>query len=258
MARATMAAAAGRIVPVGARTEKFSSEGAIDFELGFEVRDTGIGIPADKIDMLFKSFSQVDSSTTRKYGGTGLGLAICEKLVSLMGGRISVESWPGAGTSFWFTIRTRAGKAPEEPKERPTALLKHLGKDFAQAFPLRILIAEDNVINQHLIQQILSNLGYSSDSVENGKLAVEAVSGGDYDLVLMDVQMPEMDGLEATRTIRRSNIHQPAIIALTANAMQSDREDCLRAGMNDYISKPVRLDELTRMLEEQGLKLQRK
>ncbi|MES1161415.1 MAG: response regulator, partial [Bacteroidota bacterium] len=220
-------------------------------ELAFEVRDTGIGIPADKIDMLFKSFSQVDSSTTRKYGGTGLGLAICEKLVSLMGGQITVSSQPEEGTLFTFTILTRAGVPPmimPEAGERD-----RLQKEFAKSFPLRVLIAEDNLINQQLIRQILANLGYEADSVENGELAVAAVGKKPYDLILMDVQMPEMDGLEATRLIRRGLARQPAIVALTANAMQGDREECLQAGMDDYISKPVRLQELMQLLEKWSL-----
>ncbi|HTI09390.1 MAG TPA: two-component regulator propeller domain-containing protein [Puia sp.] len=219
-------------------------------ELAFAVRDTGIGIPADKIDMLFKSFSQVDSSTTRKYGGTGLGLAISEKLVSLMGGHITVSSQPEEGTLFIFTILTRAGAPPAAGTEKEARGRERLQKDFAKTYPLRVLIAEDNLINQQLIRQILANLGYEADSVENGELAVAAAGEKAYDLILMDVQMPEMDGLEATRLIRRSLSRQPAIIALTANAMQGDREECLQAGMDDYISKPVRLQELMQLLEK--------
>ena len=222
--------------------------------LAFEVRDTGIGIPADKIDMLFKSFSQVDSSTTRKYGGTGLGLAICEKLVSLMGGRILVDSRPEEGTTFTFTILVRPGVrqvADEvaQPEER-----RRLKVGFSHKYPLQILIAEDNIINQQLMLHILGNLGYEPDSVENGELAVAAARGKAYDIILMDVQMPEMDGFEATRIIREDEKRQPVIIALTANAMQGDREECLRAGMDDYISKPVRLEELMLLLEKWSAK----
>ena len=231
-------------------------EGGDAFELSFEVRDTGIGIPPDKIELLFKSFSQVDSSTTRKYGGTGLGLAICEKLVSLMGGAISVKSWPGSGTSFTFTILTRPGKSPMEVREKEVPERQKLSPDFSSAYPLEILIAEDNLINQQLILHILGNLGYAPDSVENGVLAIAAVRTKRYDVILMDVQMPEMDGLEATQAIRTMNGHQPAIVALTANAMQGDREECLKAGMDDYISKPVRIDELTRLLEKLARQVQ--
>ena len=218
--------------------------------LAFEVKDTGIGIPADKIDMLFKSFSQVDSSTTRKYGGTGLGLAICEKLVQLMGGHIKVDSRPDEGTSFTFTVLTRPGaqQGPSIPEILPEK--KRLKIGFSHKYPLRILIAEDNVINQQLILHVLGNLGYEPDSVENGQLAVGAALTKTYDMILMDVQMPEMDGLEATKMIRRSSKPQPVIVALTANAMQGDREECLRAGMDDYISKPIRLDELMQLLEK--------
>jgi signal transduction histidine kinase/ligand-binding sensor domain-containing protein/ActR/RegA family two-component response regulator len=223
-------------------------------ELAFEVRDTGIGIPAEKIDILFKSFSQVDSSTTRKYGGTGLGLAISEKLVSLMGGHITVRSQPGEGTTFTFTILTKPGIVSLAPVREGAIKHETLKADFALAFPLRILIAEDNLINQQLILHILGNLGYAPESVENGQLAVDAVAAQSYDLILMDVQMPELDGLQATRLIRDNGLKQPVIIALTANAMQGDREECLEAGMDDYISKPVRLDELMNLLEKWSTK----
>jgi two-component system sensor histidine kinase/response regulator len=218
--------------------------------------------------MLFKSFSQVDSSTTRKYGGTGLGLAISEKLVLLMGGSITVQSREGEGTIFTFTIRTRAGvlKPSTAPREQ-----RVMSKAFAEAFPFRILVAEDNVINRQLILHILGNLGYEPDFVQNGVEAVEAVArggsagvggaagggglagGGRYNLILMDVQMPEMDGLEATKVIRCQGYRQPVVIALTANAMRGDREQCLAAGMDDYICKPVRLDELMQLLEKWGI-----
>jgi signal transduction histidine kinase/ligand-binding sensor domain-containing protein/CheY-like chemotaxis protein len=221
------------------------ASGAI--ELAFEVRDTGIGIPAEKIDTLFQSFSQVDSSTTRKYGGTGLGLAISEKLVSLMGGRITVQSREREGTIFTFTIRTRAGEFKPGMMQREQRVMS---KDFSEAFPFHILVAEDNVINRQLILHILGNLGYEPDFVENGQEAVAAAGSLSYDLILMDVQMPEMDGLEATRLIRQQLYRQPVIIALTANAMRGDREECLVAGMDDYICKPVRLDELMQLLEK--------
>jgi signal transduction histidine kinase/ligand-binding sensor domain-containing protein/CheY-like chemotaxis protein len=218
--------------------------------LGFDVKDTGIGIPEEKIGMLFKSFSQVDSSTTRKYGGTGLGLAISEKLVNLMGGQISVKSRPGDGAVFSFSILTRAGEIKPVEVEESSIQDETMSVYFGVSYPLRILIAEDNIINQQLIRQILGNLGYEPDCVENGELAVVAVGSKDYDLVLMDVQMPEKDGLEATREIRGWPGRQPVIVALTANAMRGDREECLNAGMDDYISKPVRLDELMRLLKK--------
>lgn len=351
-------------------------------ELSFEVRDTGIGIPEDKIGRLFKSFSQVDSSTTRKYGGTGLGLVISEKLIQLMGGQIKVSSESGKGSTFSFNIVTRASqehlktyvhqnmsglegkrvlvvddnqtnrnilkgqleqwklaavlansgeeglkilsesqsfdlvisdmqmpemdgvqfaksakaKFPSIPiillssvgeeysknhrhiftsiLNKPTkqsVLCKHilealrpnakgnteekktnkvLSEEFAKQFPMNILVAEDNLINQKLIDHILSRLGYKVTLRENGQDAINEVNQHKYDIVLMDVQMPEMDGLEATRIIRQADINQPIIIALTANAMQGDQEECLRAGMNDYLSKPLKLEELVIMLEK--------
>ena len=237
----------------------FQAEEKGKIELEFEIRDTGIGIPADKIDMLFKSFSQVDSSTTRKYGGTGLGLAICEKLVLLMGGRITVDSKPGEGTTFAFTIRTMPGMTKAAPATNLTKEKSVPGEvkaALAQRYPLQILIAEDNLINQQLLQHILHNLGYAPDSAENGELAVAAAREKKYDIILMDVQMPEMDGYEATRLIRRRVAIQPVIIALTANAMQGDREECLKAGMDDYISKPVRLEELVALLEKWAGRIQ--
>ncbi len=350
--------------------------------LQFEVRDTGIGIPPDKLSRLFKAFSQVDSSTTRKYGGTGLGLAISEKLVKIMQGEVHVESQVGQGSTFSFTIKTVAGKKvlkaytqynmadlqnkkilviddnitnrailksqlelwklipvladsgqegldtlakddqiqlvltdmqmPEmdglelaksvriKYPSLPVILLSSVGEDyskdnsklftsilnkpvrqhilskhilnalqpennlaqgdkniqqklpanFAEKHPLEILVAEDNVINQKVIFHILNKLGYKPGLAENGAMAVEEARQKKYDLILMDMQMPEMDGLQATRFIRQNIESQPIIIALTANSMQGDQEECLNAGMNDYISKPVRLEALTGKLEK--------
>jgi signal transduction histidine kinase/ligand-binding sensor domain-containing protein/DNA-binding response OmpR family regulator len=359
------------------------SSAANELEIEFEVRDTGIGIPADKLERLFKAFSQVDSSTTRKYGGTGLGLAISEKLVKLMGGRMKVVSKPDFGSSFSFTIQTKASqqalrtyvhynipamegkrvlvvddnstnrsilknqseqwklipvladssetainilkdskevfdlvisdmqmpvmdgvqlarfikkKFPSIPiillssigdeshKNYPdlfnsiltkpikqNILYKHiltalkqgdkqiieeqtarekLPHNFGEKYPLKFLVAEDNLINQKLILHILNRLGYAPDIANNGLEALQAIQSSSYDIILMDVQMPEMDGLEATEVIRRQDIKQPIIIALTANTMQGDEEECLKAGMNDYISKPVKLERLVSLLEK--------
>jgi len=365
---------------IGVRRLKTMGNGKM--ELSFEVRDTGIGIPPDKIDRLFKAFSQVDSSTTRKYGGTGLGLVICEKLIKLMGGDIRVESRPWKGTVFVFSILAVPGNesiktyitnslaglegrrilvVDDNPTNRnilrsqllewklvpvladsgkaalqalsqgpgfdliladlqmpemdgvqlaesirqqdphiPMILLSSLGNEYSKdkpglfhseltkpvrqhqlcehmlsamrqdgvlirqklpakealtaelsaKYPLRILIAEDNLVNQKLILHILTKLGYAPDAVENGQEVLAAVSQTTYDLILMDVQMPEIDGLEATRIIRGQRAKQPIIIALTANAMQEDQEECLRAGMNDYISKPIKLEAFVKVLEK--------
>jgi len=358
------------------------SDAAGQLELKFEVRDTGIGIPLEKQERLFKAFTQVDSSTTRKYGGTGLGLAISEKLVRLMRGQISVQSQPGEGSVFSFTIQTRIGattlqaytnynmldherkkvlvvddnytnrailknqleqwklvpvlaasgkeaidilkkdssfhlvltdmQMPQmdgvqlaqsikekwpavqvillssmcdehnkglqhlfssvltkpvkqhvlnknilqglqshgKPEQEEKTTQEKLSGNFAVQYPLNILIAEDNLINQQVIIHILGKLGYETTVVENGLEAVEAINAGCYDLVLMDMQMPEMDGLEATEIIRRNPEKQPVIIALTANTMQDDEEKCIRAGMNDYLAKPIKLEELVHKLEK--------
>jgi len=372
---------------IGVRVEHGAPDGVLT--LGFEVRDTGIGIPADKQERLFKAFSQVDSSTTRKYGGTGLGLAISQQLVRLMGGTIRVESEPGKGSTFYFTIRTRAGVNQEPPipidglaahagkkvlivddngtnrtilrtqleywnltpvlaasgvealdllagDERvdlilsdmqmpfmdgirlaqnirnrhahvPIILLSSVGDEYKKnhhqlfsavmtkpikqqvlyrhilaglqhqgrftvdgrqgpsrlpenlsaTFPLDILVAEDNAINQQVIQYILQKIGYTPTIVSNGQEAVDAAAGTSYDIIFMDLQMPEVDGLEATRLIRGDKaLHQPVIIALTANTMEGDEEECLLAGMNDYIGKPVKLEELLGKLRKWALHLQ--
>ncbi len=358
-------------------------------ELLFDVRDTGIGIPPDKLSRLFKAFSQVDSSTTRKYGGTGLGLAISGRLVELMGGRISVESKVGTGTTFSFSIYVRTGSqtrstfphclmggsegrrilvVDDNPTSRtilknqleqwklvpelaasghqamqllsrsapfdlvitdgqmpemdgvalgqairklhpqlPIVLLSCIGNerrkqdeglfsavltkpvkqrllceciqaglktqppqpvgttvqpilsaDFAQTHPVRILLAEDNPVNQKLTIRILAKLGYAPDLAQNGHEVLEALRTKTYDLILMDVQMPGMDGLEAARQIRVHPPPQvPVIIAMTANALQGDREDCLQAGMDDYIAKPVKLEALVLVLEKVAVRIQK-
>ncbi|MES2109096.1 MAG: response regulator [Bacteroidota bacterium] len=352
-----------------------------DMILKFEVWDTGIGIPGDKLSRLFKAFSQVDSSTTRKYGGTGLGLAICEKLVKLMDGQIGVQSEAGEGSTFYFTINTLPGVSQGAPinhneiadlrgkkilvvddnmtnlavlkrqfenwnlrpiltqsgaealvalqkdkhvdlvitdmempvmdgtmlaklikesypqlpiillssigeefkndqrklftsimtkpikqqvlskqvftalRKRTTAQEDHIVKaklsvNFSDKYPYEILIAEDNEVNQHVIKHILGKMGYRPVIVKNGKETVDAMDDGQHNLILMDMQMPIMDGLEATRVIRSKDIEQPVIIALTANAMDSDQQLCLEAGMDDYICKPVKLDELMNKLSK--------
>jgi len=357
-----------------------------DLEIGFEIKDTGIGIPEDKLHRLFKAFSQVDSSTTRQYGGTGLGLVICERLIKLMGGEIKVESEQGRGSTFRFNILCKAGeqsirhyvnfefsetkgrkvlivddnetnlhilksqleqwnlkpvtassgkraleilnrdrnfdlvitdmKMPEldgvqlsrkikeiDPMQRVILLssigdesqkksgnlfaailtkpvkqqqllrviqleLKQqsqplpapeknqanlLSEEFAGQHPLNILIAEDNLINQKLIIKVLNKLGYKPSLANNGQEVLEMLEKEEFEVILMDVQMPVLDGLSTTRKIRNEFDKQPVIIAMTANAMVEDREECLSAGMNDYVSKPINIEELVDVLKKTSL-----
>ncbi len=215
--------------------------------LGFGIEDTGIGIEPGQFDRLFHSFSQVDSSVTRKYDGAGLGLTISDRLIRLMNGSVRVESQPGKGSRFSFTILTRAAPL----KAFPTGITPI--PVLAGKYPFRILLAEDNPINQQLALVILKKMGYNPAVAENGKEALSLLQKEPYDLIFMDIQMPEMDGLETTRTIRSGSGHQPLIIAMTANATRQDREECLSEGMNDYLSKPINIEELIHMLEKWGL-----
>ena len=215
-----------------------------DFLVRFAVRDTGIGISHEQQAKLFQKFTQADSSTSRRYGGTGLGLAIAKDLAELMNGDIGVASQPGEGSEFWFTVRL-SRQLPQEVADEPSLPASFLSADLSAIFSsgMRVLVAEDNVVNQEVALGILRKLGLRADAVSDGAEAVEALRTLPYDLVLMDLQMPEMDGFEATRIIRdpRSDVrrHDIPIVAMTANAMRGDREQCLNAGMNDYVSKPV-------------------
>ena len=213
-------------------------------KLNFSVRDTGIGIPEDRTARLFQSFSQVDMSTTRKYGGTGLGLAISKKLVELMGGTIWVESEPSKGSTFCFSIFADPATEVELVKARELPLSDRLQP--YQLGPLRLLLAEDNEVNQKVTLRMLNKLGIRADIAANGLEVLQALERQPYDIVLMDIQMPEMDGLEATKFIRQlwPGDESPHIIAVTAHALEGDRQRCLDAGMNDYISKPMRIEEL--------------
>jgi len=243
---------------------KFTAEGEVavratllsetdgEVSLRFSVKDTGIGVPVDKQALLFQKFTQVDSSTTRQYGGTGLGLAISKRLTEMMGGEIGLVSEAGGGSEFWFTARfaKQGGDASPEVVPEPSPTL--------HPRPSRLLLVEDNPINQQVAVGILERLGMGVDVVSTGKDAVGALAVLPYDLVLMDVQMPGMDGYETTREIRgpgttAKNPEIP-IVAMTANAMRGDREKCLGAGMDDYVAKPVSpralLEVLSRWLPE--------
>lgn len=214
-------------------------------ELHITVSDTGMGIPEDRQMRLFQPFSQMDASTTRRYGGTGLGLAICKRLCDLMGGNIEVASSVGSGSVFSVRLPVTATNLPVRPRPTTPPPSNGLPQD------VRILLAEDNLVNQQVALRMLERLGLSADVVANGYEALAALERQDYDIVLMDVQMPEMDGLEATRHLRATlpEARQPYIVAMTAGAMVGDREACLAAGMNDYISKPVQRDDLLAALQ---------
>lgn len=224
------------------------------YEIHFAVKDTGIGIPEDKMSRLFRSFSQVDASTARKYGGTGLGLAISKKLTEMMNGRMWVESAVGVGSVFHFTIR--ADPIIGEPLDlsKPDNLYAH-GKQKIKDLErsnseLNILLAEDNVVNQIVTKKMLSKLGYNADVASSGIDALKALEKKRYDLVFMDVQMPEMDGLEAAREIRRRWPEGgPKIIAVTASALKGDQEMCLAAGMDGYIMKPTKIEAIREALQ---------
>jgi CheY-like chemotaxis protein len=220
----------------------------------FSVEDAGIGVSSDRQAHIFSPFTQGDDSTTRKYGGTGLGLAISRQLVTLLGGHIGVESEPGKGSKFWFTAVFE--KTPGELRaDLPNVKEETSGRDFlAPMRRARILVAEDNIVNQKVALSILKKLGHHADAVANGKEALAALRSITYDLVLMDCQMPEMDGYEAAASIRdpRSGARNPQIpiIALTASAMKGDRDKCLQMGMNDYIAKPVKSTTVAAALEK--------
>ncbi len=214
-------------------------DGGEEIELRFTVRDSGIGIPPERLDRLFQPFSQADSSTTRLYGGTGLGLVISRRLAEHLGGRMWVESTPGHGSAFSFTVRCR-------PAEAAPRFQTPVAAPLGGILPLRILLAEDNSVNQKVALLMLERLGYRADVAGDGYEALAAVRRQQYDLVLMDVHMPGMDGLEATRHIRAEvpADHQPHIVAITANVLYEHREACLAAGMNDFLAKPVMLADL--------------
>jgi len=230
--------------------------------LRFSITDTGIGIRPDQASALFSPFVQADDSTTRKYGGTGLGLAISKQLVEMMGGKIGVESRPGQGSTFWFTavfemaseaaltaIAEPLSKRLQKPaSERISGTLVAPSEVTGKGREARVLVAEDNATNRAVALAQLKKLGYQAHAVANGAEAVVALETGGYELVLMDCEMPVMDGYEATRLIRESRNPYIPIIALTASAMSGDREKCIREGMDGYLSKPVDLQQLAEVL----------
>jgi PAS domain S-box-containing protein len=231
---------------------------ALDTEaawLHFAVRDTGVGIPEDRQSQIFEAFAQADNSTTREYGGVGLGLTICSRLAKGMGGRIAVESTPGEGSTFHFSIRTGVA-AGVQPAAVSSAIVSKnsLSKPTTSPVkhePLNLLLAEDNIINQKLAVKLLSARGHRVQVVINGREALEAAARHPYDAILMDVQMPVMDGVEACRAIRENETagrHIP-IIAVTAHALERDRRLCLECGMDGFVTKPISIENLLSELE---------
>jgi signal transduction histidine kinase/ligand-binding sensor domain-containing protein/ActR/RegA family two-component response regulator len=274
------------LVNLGGNAVKFTERGEItidvsvvnrrdlDLSVRVAVCDTGIGIAPERRAVLFNTFSQVDASMTRRYGGTGLGLSIVKRLAELMGGNVGVESIPGMGSTFWFTMATQAA-ADSALRDLSATEVEAVVSDtgFVPRFPQpgtalpagpaapaagdrrpRILLAEDNVVNQKVAARVLEREGFVVDAAADGRQAVDAWRRGSYDLILMDCQMPELDGYEATREIRREERETRAlripIIALTAHAMKGAADDCRRAGMDDYLTKPLDREQLKRCLKE--------
>ena len=239
---------------------KFTSDGEISivldgqetddghWEISGQVRDTGIGIPEDKLGAIFGTFAQADNSFVRRYGGTGLGLAICRSLLRMMGGGLWVESVFGEGSVFHFSITAEAVVATRSVIEKQEHTKKHPHPENTMS----VLVVEDNLVNSRYVQRLLEKRGHRVTVAENGLLGVEAVEKQSFDLVLMDVQMPEMDGLQATREIRLSETESGGslpIIALTAHASAEDRERCLASGMDAYLTKPLQVKKLWKLMD---------
>lgn len=227
----------------------------------FEVKDTGIGIPEDKQLYIFEKFTQIDSSSSRKYGGTGLGLSICKNLMRLMGGNIGVMSDPGKGSTFWFEIVVPMMEQDIQPNNIEEKGIEEKGSNdnskvsapMAKDFRAHLLVAEDNTDNQVLIQEMLEFMGCHVSISKNGQEALKAIeeNQGKYDIVIMDCQMPEIDGYELTKIIRTKLWGKTLpIVAMTAHALYGDRRKCLESGMNDYISKPARMVDIERILRK--------
>lgn len=225
-----------------------------NIELLLTVEDRGIGIDKKNLENLFQPFFQLDSSSSRSFGGAGIGLSLCKKYTEIMDGDIRVESKIGKGSKFEVVLNLKAVK-PENDTQKTAPNIKKsspLDKEFSQKHPLKILVAEDNIMNQKLIQRVLEKLGYAPHIVNNGLKAVEANRSRRFDLILMDLQMPEMDGIEASRIITEEMppLEKPKIIALTANVSETVKDACLAAGMSDYTTKPLKLNHLVTILQK--------
>jgi CheY-like chemotaxis protein len=232
---------------------KFTHQGRIDlrvqgvrlanhqYDLKIHVKDSGIGIAEKKIEQIFSAFQQADSSTSRKYGGTGLGLTISQHLANAMQGIIEVESELGTGSTFSLHVPLKPGVI--EMNTKRTGLIRN--------YQANVLLAEDNEVNAKIASKILSKLGIETTTVHNGELALHEIMDSTFDLVLMDINMPVMDGITATEKIRELSFpkNQVPILALTANAMMEDKERCMKAGMNGFISKPIKLERLIQELD---------
>ena len=237
-------------VKINVEVVKFNTDKDTDsIDVKISVSDTGIGIPEAAQKTLFNAFTQADGSTTRKYGGTGLGLAIVSQLVDMMGGILGVDSVEGEGSQFWFTARFQHGN--EKPENQP----ERVAENNSAQLDAKILLVEDNPINQMVAQKMLEKVGLKPKLANNGLQAMQLLNEQTFDLVLMDCQMPEMDGFDATREIRKLEIkainqNLIPVVAMTANVMSGDRERCLDVGMDDYIGKPVQRDQLESVLRK--------
>ena len=228
-----------RIVP----EVEIQASSSSDMILRFAIEDTGIGIFPEQQEQLFQPFTQADTSTTRRYGGTGLGLTISRRIVELMGGEIGLESVPGQGSTFWFYVPLKIAPENEDSYAAEVSMPTSNTDSVNSLQEVRILVVEDYPDNRDLILFMLETLGYKADSVTNGREAVDRLSESEYDIVLMDCQMPELDGYQATKIIRQQE-RNTTIVGLTAHAMQGDRQKCLDAGMNDYLTKPINMNDL--------------